>query len=82
MRQIYRVSFFKKLVDSYGHPVDACQSVIEVRAVGQEQAIEQARLNFAKTKGVSDWSFYADYETVEMLSASERALRSAWAKVL
>jgi len=82
MSQIYRVSFFKSLVDSYGHPVDACQSVIEIRAVDKEQAVEQAKLNFAKTKGVSDWSFYADYESVEELAARQQALTSGGAKVL
>ena len=48
MEQIYRVSFFKQLADSTGHPVDACQGAVEVRAPTEDRAIELARKMFAK----------------------------------
>ena len=67
MTQIYRVSFFKNLVDSYGHPVDACQGVVEVRAPSEDRALELARQRFAKLKYVRSWSLRADYEKVELL---------------
>ena len=35
MEKIYYVSFFKKLVDSNGHPATPCQGAVEVRATDQ-----------------------------------------------
>jgi hypothetical protein len=31
MGHLYRVSFFKKLTDSTGHPFDVSQGIVEVR---------------------------------------------------
>jgi len=72
LTQIYRVSFFKNLVDSYGHPVDACQGVVEVRAPSEDRALELARQRFAKLKYVRSWSLRADYEKVELLASRKR----------
>lgn len=63
MVQKYQVSFFKRLADSTGHPVDACQATIEVAAPNKQQAIEAARLRFAERAQIGDWSLRADYET-------------------
>ena len=52
MEHIYRVSFFKQLTDSTGHPFDACQGAVEVRAPSQDRAIELARQMFAELKDV------------------------------
>ncbi len=60
----YRVSFFKRLADSTGHAVDACQAMVEVAAPNKRQAIEAARLRFAEDAQVGNWSLRADYETV------------------
>jgi hypothetical protein len=73
MDRIYRICFFKKLVDSTGHPVDACQGDLKIRASAQERAIEDARLMFAKRRDIRHWSLHADYETVEVLSDCKRA---------
>jgi hypothetical protein len=73
MDRIYRICFFKKLVDSTGHPVDACQGDLQIRASAQERAIEDARLLFAKRRDIRHWSLHADYETVEVVSDRERA---------
>jgi hypothetical protein len=78
MKQIYRVSFFKKLTDSTGHPVDACQGTVEVRAPTQDCAIDLARHRFAALKDVGSWSLRADYETAELLAARSRASTRAW----
>ena len=71
-KQIYRVSFFKTLTDSTGHPVDACQGVIEVRAPTKDRAIRLAENAFANSKDVLRWSLRADYETVERLAYRPR----------
>ena len=82
MEQIYRVSFFKKLVDDYGHPADACQGVIEVHAPSREKAIERARRKFAKAAKIPDWSLHADYEVAEALPGRKHVSMSAWSKGL
>ena len=76
MERIYRVAFYKRLVDSNGHPVDACQAVLDVRGPNKERAIRDARLRFAELSGVGRWSLRADYETVQALNgaASQRRL--------
>jgi hypothetical protein len=72
MEQIYRVSFFKRLVDSSGHPRATEQGAVEVHAVSEDDAIKRARLKFAKIKGVSSWSFRADYHEAALLSGRTR----------
>jgi hypothetical protein len=67
MNQLYRICFFKKLVDSTGHPVDACQDDLKILASAQERAIDDARVMFAKRREIPHWSLHADYETVELL---------------
>jgi len=79
---IYRVSFFKMLFDSTGHRAAPCQGSIEVRAETRDDAIEHARQRFAKLKGTTNWSFYADYDVVEELPARKRISRSVWIKSL
>lgn len=69
MRQLYQVTFIKKLVDSTGHPVDAAQGSIEISARSQERAIDDARVAFAELKDVRIWSLRADYVSVEPLAA-------------
>jgi hypothetical protein len=72
MQPVYRVSFFKKLADSTGHEIDACQGVVEVHANSTEHALETARIEFARTKQVSTWRMRADSERVECLPARKR----------
>jgi len=48
MEPIYRVKFFKRLIDGIGHPVDACQGILEVHAPSESRAIEIARTKFAE----------------------------------
>ena len=78
MEQIYRVSFFKNLTDSYGRSVDACQGAVEVRAPCQGRAIELARQRFAELNDVGVWSMLADCEKVELLASRKRASNRAY----
>jgi hypothetical protein len=77
MKQNYRVSFFKQLVDSTGHPFDVCQGVVEVRAISRRAAVDDAKRIFAELKDVKDWSLRADHEGVELLPAAKRKSRHA-----
>jgi hypothetical protein len=72
MQQPYRVTFFKRLVDSTGHPVDAVQGEVELDASNTESAMDDARLAFAERKQVSNWLLRADYMNVELLAAAEQ----------
>ena len=63
----YRVSFFKRLADSTGHAVDACQATLEVSATTKRRAIEQARRRFAEHGRIAAWSLRADYATAELV---------------
>jgi hypothetical protein len=78
MKQIYRVSFFKQLTDSAGHPVDACQGAVEVSAASEDRAIEMARAKFAELEDVTIWSLRADYEKAEPLPGRKRTSPLAW----
>lgn len=75
MLKAYRVSFFKAILDSTGHPFHAVQGTVEVRATSQEDGVRKGRKAFAALKGANDWSFHADYETVEAIPPSP-AVRS------
>lgn len=68
----YRVSFFKRLADSTGHAVDACQATLEVDALNKQLAIEAARRRFAESAQVGKWWLRADYTTVEAAGTPDR----------
>ena len=77
MKQNYRVSFFKQLVDSTGHPFDVCQGVVEVRTISRKAAVDDAKRIFTELKDVKDWSLRADHEGVELVPAAKRRSRHA-----
>ena len=57
----YRVSFFKDLLSSDGHPFKCIQGVIEIRrARSPGRAVEAAELRYERLHGVRDWRLYAD----------------------
>ena len=72
MEQIYGVSFFKRLVDSTGHPCAPEQGTVEVHAASEDEAVRLARLKFAKMKDVCSWSLRADYHETALLSGRTR----------
>ncbi len=66
----YRVTFFKHLVSSDGHPFKCLQHTIEIRrAKTADRAVEAAERRYARVRHVPDWRFYAD--TIEF-EASDR----------
>jgi hypothetical protein len=72
MARTYRVSFFKRLADSTGHPVEAWQGSVEIVAPNRPCAIEAARRKFAEAGHVGTWSLRADYDEAELLPARTR----------
>ena len=72
MARTYRVSFFKRLADSTGHTVEACQGSVEIAAPSRPRAIEAARREFAEVGHVGLWSLRADYETAVLLPAQHK----------
>jgi hypothetical protein len=72
MDQIYRVSFFKRLVDSTGHPSAPEQGAVEVHAASEDDAVKLARLKFAENKDICSWALRADYHEAALLSGRTR----------
>jgi hypothetical protein len=68
MKQLYRVSFFKRLTDSTGHEVDAIQGAVEVEGHQKSRAILSAQSKFAKMKDVQSWSLRADHVRVDVIT--------------
>ena len=71
----YRVSFYKKLTNSYGMPFNVCQRSIEIhRARTPERAVAAAKFRFERRESVSKWFLYADYVEVDALEVSAPAV--------
>jgi hypothetical protein len=67
----YRVSFFKYLLSSDGHPAKALQQTIEVRhARSAERAIQAARLCFERRSAVPEWTLHADAMEVQVVNTN------------
>ena len=77
MRQMYRVSFFKKLTDSTGHPVDEARGPKFVLPAGMAQ-LSLPGPGSPKIKDVGTWTLRADYETVELLASRKRVSMRPW----
>ena len=57
----YRVSFFKNLLSSDGHPFRCIQRIIKINhARTDDRAIKAAELRYERLKQVHDWKLYAD----------------------
>jgi hypothetical protein len=57
----YRVSFFKDLVSSDGHPFKCIQKIIEIRhARSPERAVKCAQLRYERLDRVHDWTLHSD----------------------
>jgi hypothetical protein len=61
----YRVTFFKNLVSSDGHPFKCLQHTVEIRlAKSRERAIRAAQRRYERRTKVHDWRLHADlFET-------------------
>jgi hypothetical protein len=56
----YVITFFKRLVDSEGHPFKTTQAEIELDDSSPQQAVEHAIERFAEARHVHDWTLHAD----------------------
>lgn len=70
----YRVSFFKNLLSSDGHPFKVVQRVLEVRdCQNADEAISAAQRRFAELERVPSWTLHADCAEVAMTADSPAA---------
>lgn len=56
----FKVSFFKNLLSSDGHPFKALQRVVEVNSKSTEDAVDKAQQEFARDRDIRDWRLHAD----------------------
>jgi hypothetical protein len=57
----YRVTFFKDLLSSDGHPFRCIQRVFDVRrARSADRAVEAAELRYERLHHSHDWTLHAD----------------------
>jgi hypothetical protein len=63
----YRVTFFKNLLSSDGHPFRCIQRVIDIRqAKSADRAVEAAELRYGRIHCVQDRTLYADCLELEV----------------
>ena len=63
----YRVTFFKNLLSSDGHPFKCIQRAIDIRhARDADRAVEAAELRYERLHRVHDWTLYADFLELEV----------------
>ena len=63
----YRVTFFKQLVNSHGHPFKCPQEIIVVhRAKSEERALRAAQYRYERAMKCS-WKAHADFASAEPL---------------
>jgi hypothetical protein len=63
----YRVSFFKDVLSSDGHPFKCLQQVFEIRdARSAHRAVQAAECQYQGLRGIQKWTLHADYLEVEI----------------
>jgi hypothetical protein len=62
----YKVSFFKNLLSSDGHPFRCLQQTIEVHACRPERAVQAAKRRYERLHRVPSWKLRADIVELEM----------------
>lgn len=63
----YRVSFFKNLLSSNGHPFKCLQKAVEIRhARSRERAVRAAKQRYARFHHAPHWALHADSFEVEV----------------
>ncbi len=64
----YRVTFFKDLLSSDGHPFKVLQRTITVaRSKTADRAVQVAQRRFERVKNIPDWKLHADSVETESL---------------
>jgi hypothetical protein len=72
----YRVSFFKTLLSSDGHPFKCLQHAVDVcNAEDIDRAIETAKRHYERLRHVPDWTLHADTFEVQTTADRRRQLR-------
>ena len=62
----YRVSFFNRLVNSYGKPFKRLQRVITVSSASDAgEALEKAKREFERLEHVPNWKYHAQFLEAE-----------------
>ncbi len=63
----YRVSFFKDLISSDGHPFKCIQKVVEIQhARSPDRAVKAAELRYERFHRVHDWTLHSDCLELEI----------------
>ena len=63
----YRISFFKEVLSSDGHPFKCLQQAIEIGgARTANRAVQAAEREYQNLRGIHDWRLHADYVEVEI----------------
>ena len=63
----YRVSFFKNLTSSDGHPFKCIQKVIDIDcARSVDRAVKAAELRYERLHHVNDWTLHSDCVELEI----------------
>jgi hypothetical protein len=63
----YRLTFFKDLLSSDGHPFKCVQGVVEIRnARSVDRAVQAAEFRYERLHGVHDWMLHADCLELEV----------------
>ncbi len=66
----HRVTFFKNLTSSSGRCVKCTQGTITVEhAKSVERALTAGKRRFERTKGIRDWTLFADIAELEAIDA-------------
>jgi len=71
----YRVTFFKNLLSSDGHPFKCIQRAIDIRhARNADRAVEAAELWYERVHRVHEWTLHADFLELEVDGQEGRLL--------
>lgn len=79
----YRVTFFKNLLSSDGHPFKCPQRTVEVhRAKSIERALAAAQHRYQRLTGDRDWRLHADTAEMEVMAEADERTRHkrSWAR--
>lgn len=78
----YRVTFFKNLINSNGHPFKCPRDTIEIRrARDLDRAFQAAERRYERAKKIGNWTLHADVaelQTVETNGSSVHLVEAAY----
>ena len=65
MKKRYVLTFLKKVADDQGHEKDVPQHQVQVFAASEDEAFQEAQVDFCRRHGLPDWSDHADRYQVD-----------------